>query len=89
MAREHADATDEPRDYIKYVWIGIGVLIAVMIGLIVSLGERTPKRSEVRTKHILIEYNKSDPADRARALKLVQELRQRIVRLPQHNNAAL
>lgn len=79
MTREFTDATQEPRDYIKYVWAGIGLLILVMLVLIISVGQRTPKRSEVRTKHILIEYNRTDPADRARALKLIQELRQRIL----------
>lgn len=79
MAREHDNAMHDPKDYTRYVWAGVGLLLLVMIGLIMSLGQKAPQRSEVRTKHILIKFNSQDPADRARALKLTQELRQRIL----------
>ena len=79
MSLENNDIPEEPKDYTKHIWIGVFVVVLLMIGAIALQGGRIPTNSEVSTKHILVAFNKSDPADRARALKLIQEIRQRIV----------
>ena len=79
MTREYEENANEPKDYTRYLWWGILASVLLMIGLFASVGERQPKRSEVRAKHILIKCAPSDPADRARALKTVQELRERLI----------
>lgn len=79
MAREHEDIGNEPRDYSRYIWWGILAAVAVMIVMIMLLGQRQPNRSEVRAKHILVKFNASDPAEKARALERVQRLRERLV----------
>ena len=80
MTREYEENANEPRDYTKYLWWGILAAVLLMIGLLASLGERQPKRSEVHAKHILIKCQQGDPADRARALKTAQELRERLTK---------
>ena len=79
MSREFDDAAHEPRDYTKYIWVGVGLLVLVMIGLMLFAGESVPRRSEVKTRHILIKFDKGDPADQARALALIKEIREKIV----------
>lgn len=69
----------EPKDRTKLIWgIVVGVF-AIMILAIWWSGRINPNKSVVRLKHILVAYNSNDPADRARALELIQELRERIV----------
>ena len=79
MSLENEDAPKEVRDYTKLIWIGILVAFVVMIAAIAMQGGRKPPKSEVTTKHILIAFNATDPADRARALERIKEIRQRIV----------
>lgn len=78
MAQVNDDNINEPKDFAPYLWWGILVVVLIMVGLILVMGKRTPGRSEVRVKHILITCDSRDPADRSRALKLIQELRARI-----------
>jgi len=80
MTREYEENANDPRDYTKYLWWGILASMFLMIGLFALVGERQPKRSEVHAKHILIKCTPSDPADRARALKTAQELRERLTK---------
>lgn len=79
MTREFDDATQEPKDYTKHVWAAVGLVVLAMVIYMVISGQRTPTRSEVSTSHILIRYSAGDPADRARALELIHDLRERIV----------
>lgn len=79
MAREHEDNVNEPRDYSRYIWWGILGAVALMIVMIMLLGPRQPNRSEVRAKHILVKFNASDPAEKARALDRIKKLRERLV----------
>lgn len=69
----------EPRDYTKWVWTGIVLLVAAMAGAVWLSGQRTPDRSTVTARHILIVCDHNDPADRQRAMTLAAELRQRIL----------
>lgn len=80
MALEHEDNAHDHRDYTRYLWWGILAAVVLMIGLFAVVGERQPTRSEVRTKHILIKCQAGDPADRARALKTIMEIRERLVK---------
>jgi hypothetical protein len=68
----------EPRDYTKWVWTGIVFLVAAMAGAVWLSGQRTPDRSTVTARHILIACDHNDPADRQRAMTLAAELRERI-----------
>jgi len=79
MTQEFDDAAQDPKDYTKYVWGGIGILVVAMIAFMMLKGQTTPRRSEVETKHILIRFDAADPADRARALELIQSIREKIV----------
>lgn len=78
MAQVNDENINEPKDFAPYLWWGILVVVLIMVGLILAMGKRAPGRSEVRVKHILITCDSRDPADRSRALKLIQELRTRI-----------
>ena len=79
MTQEFHEAAEDPRDYTKYVWGGIGVLVLAMLTFMLVKGQSTPQRSQVDTKHILISFAANDPADRARALELIQSIREKIV----------
>jgi parvulin-like peptidyl-prolyl isomerase len=80
MALEHEDNAHDHRDYTRYLWWGILAAVVLMIGLFAMVGERQPTRSEVHAKHILIKCNAGDPADRARGLKTIMEIRERLVK---------
>ncbi|MCF6284896.1 MAG: peptidyl-prolyl cis-trans isomerase [Candidatus Hydrogenedentes bacterium] len=79
MSLENNNALEDPKDYTRHIWIGILVVVVAMIAVIAMQGDQIPSNSEVTTKHILIQFSKADPADRARALKRIQEIRQRIL----------
>lgn len=78
MTQEFDAAAQDPKDYTKYVWGGIGILVLAMMALMMLKGQSTPRRSEVETKHILIRFEANDPADRARALETIQMIREKI-----------
>lgn len=78
MPLAHDDHAEDPKDYTRYLWLGIVAALAIMILLFALMGGRQPKRSEVHAKHILIKFQQNDPADRARALKTAQDIRVRI-----------
>lgn len=78
MAQVNDDNYNEPKDFTPYLWWGVLLVVLIMVGLILALGKRTPGRSEVRAKHILIKFDQGDPADRSRALELIKEIRGRL-----------
>ena len=78
MSQNNDDMPDEQKDYTKHIWIGVLVALIVMIAAIALQGDRAPANSEVATKHILISFNRADPADRSRALERIQEVKQRL-----------
>ncbi len=74
--------SDEPRDLTKWIWLGIiaaSLALIVLLWAISSSRERFSGRSVARVKHILVEFDKSDPVDRRSALELIRDLRQRIL----------
>lgn len=74
-----SEPTREGRDRAKLVWGGI-MLLLVFMGLAMWLGQgKVGGRTRVHAKHILISFDRTDPADRTRALETITELRQRIV----------
>ncbi len=65
-------------DRTKWIWVGIIGLVVVMTGLLYISSDRRPSVSSVRAQHILISFDRNDPNDRAAALDLIQDIRQRI-----------
>lgn len=70
---------DEPKDYSNYIWIGVFVLFLAMLAAIVVWGGSAEDQTAARVRHILIAFDSTDPAGRARALDRIKELRERIV----------
>jgi len=61
------------------MWLGIGALIVLALVALWAINRTEPDVSRVHAKHILIKFDKTDPVDRARALELVNGLRERIM----------
>jgi len=74
-----SDAPQEPKDRTPWIWLGIITLVVVMVAALWISSRRPPPTSQVNARDLLIKCNNSDPADRARALELVTDLRQRIL----------
>ncbi|HUW60734.1 MAG TPA: peptidylprolyl isomerase [Candidatus Bathyarchaeia archaeon] len=70
----------EPKDRTKWLWLGIIAVFAIAVAALWLISRSGPDVSRVHAKHILIKFNKSDPVDRARALQLVNDLRERIMK---------
>lgn len=69
---------EEPKDRTKWLWTGVAVSFVVMGVVLWFMGGRFQTDiSRVRARHILIGF--SDPAERATALELANNLRERIV----------
>jgi parvulin-like peptidyl-prolyl isomerase len=73
-----SDPLEEPKDRTKLIWVGVIALIVVVIALLWVVNARTGDVTQVRAKHVLIKFRKDDPVDRARAHKLVMDLRERL-----------
>ena len=67
------------RDWSKYMWIGIGALIVVMLILLFIPREQVGAQSRARTWHILIKYDIRTPGDRQAALDTIHDLRERVI----------
>jgi len=67
------------RDWSKFVWIGIGAMIAVMLALLFIPREQVGAQSRARAWHILIEYDYRTPGDRQAALDTIHDLRDRVI----------
>jgi len=74
-----SEAPQEPQDRTKWAWLGVIVLMVAMVTVLWLYGHRRPPVSRVNARHILIKCDKADPADRARALKMISEVRRRIL----------
>jgi parvulin-like peptidyl-prolyl isomerase len=71
---------EEPKDRTKWMWVGIVAVFAIALAALWIISRSGPDISRVHSKHILIKFNKSDPVDRARALELINQLRERIMK---------
>lgn len=71
----------EPRDYAKFVWGGVVLLIVAMLGTMVlfSSASKTLDQSRVRISHILFTFDPNDPEDAADALEQAQAVRKRLL----------
>ncbi len=68
------------KDPVRLLWWGIAIGFVVMIALLFFMVKPPrPHGSQVHTRHILIRYDRQDPADRTRALELITDLRNRIL----------
>ncbi len=84
MVVENMDADrnskEEPKDRTRLLWACVAVVLALMIGALWFSQKPKSNVSRVRAKHILIRYNKSDAADRNRALQTLSSIRERILK---------
>lgn len=78
MSHETHEEFKEAKDRTPLVWAGIVVLVALMLGALYLSGRPDPNMSTARASHILISFNPGDPADRERALRLINDLRDQI-----------
>lgn len=69
----------EPRDWTRYIWLGILLLIILMSLYFYTGRSPRPVLTMVRVSHILVSYDTSDAVDRGRAYELVTGLRERIL----------
>lgn len=60
-------------------WGGAIVLIVIAIVVLSFSGPARPRYSYVRARHILMKFNSQDPAESARVVERLRELRQRII----------
>jgi parvulin-like peptidyl-prolyl isomerase len=79
MSSEFSSAPEEPRDYTKYIWAAIIVLLVIMFVAFAMYGGRRSIRTEARAKHILVRFEPNNPVDRARALELIKDIRQQLI----------
>lgn len=70
---------DEPKDWTRYIWIGILALVVVMSLSFYFVRSPRPAASMVRARHILISFDSADPVDRGRAHERILELRKQII----------
>lgn len=79
MNWEH-DSGEEARDRTPLLWIGVVVLVVGMVAALwaVTKAERA-QETRAHVSHILLKFDPLDEADRERALKTAQEVRQKII----------
>ncbi len=78
MSSEYSSAEEEPRDRVRWIWLGVVGLI-VIAGLVLWLMNRVdPPVSQARVRHILISFDASKPEARAQAYETISRLRERI-----------
>jgi parvulin-like peptidyl-prolyl isomerase len=70
---------EEPKERAKWLWLGVIVLFCLMVLALWRWGRMNPPDSVVRARHILISFDSTNPADRARAFDLATDLRERIL----------
>lgn len=74
-----SDSPAKERDRTKLLWAGVAGLFALMLGALWLATGSGAHHSRVRAKHVLVSFDPSDPADRARALETINGLRQDIL----------
>lgn len=73
------DSAAEAKDRTLWWWAAVAALVVIFLGALWIWGRADPNVSRVRLRHILISYDRNDPADRARARDFAEELRERIL----------
>ena len=71
---------EEPRDRARWVWAGIAAVCVLAVAVLWFAEGRDAEVSIVRARHILITFDRENPADRARALETLNDLRDRLAR---------
>jgi parvulin-like peptidyl-prolyl isomerase len=80
MTSEFDRVEEDPKDYTKWIWLGVIALAAVLVAVLwVSGRQAYAGQSVVRAKHILVKFDAKDPLDRAEALKRVTDVRNRLL----------
>jgi parvulin-like peptidyl-prolyl isomerase len=73
-----SDIGGPDRDYTKYIWLGVAVLILAMLAGLWAWARPEPVMSVARARHILIQANMQDPESRAAAYERALDLRRRL-----------
>lgn len=69
---------EEKKDYTKFIWLGIGVLIVIMLVALYSGRSTKPITTSVHARHILVSFDPNDPVDRGRAHDQILDLKKRL-----------
>lgn len=75
---QNFEVTEEPKDRTRLIWLGVVVIFGAMVAALWIMGRPNSENSWVRSRHLLVAYDKNDPRDRARAMELITELRDRL-----------
>jgi len=74
------DGAGRERDTTKWVWLGVIGLFVAMGAILYVYSGLNPQVSVVRIRHILVTFDKKDPASRAQALERIRGIRERVVK---------
>ncbi|HNZ47370.1 MAG TPA: peptidylprolyl isomerase [Candidatus Hydrogenedentes bacterium] len=69
---------EDPRDYTKLIWLGVGILIVAMMFFLYSGRTTKPLTTSVHVRHILVSFDPADPVDRGKAHDRILELKKRL-----------
>lgn len=80
MALEsESEYEDSGRDWSKFMWLGIAVVVAIMLAVLFKPEREVPvAQTRAHAWHILIEFEGADPEKSRVALELATQVRQRI-----------
>jgi len=76
---EQRAAAAEGIDHARWLWLGVAVVVALMVGAMFVMREQPAAFSQVQVRHILIPSKSTDPAERQRAVDLAQTIRTRLL----------
>jgi parvulin-like peptidyl-prolyl isomerase len=79
LAKENDGDLKEPRDWTRFIWLSVIILLIVMMFSFYWMRSPRPITTMVRARHILVTFDSSDPVDRGRAHERISELRNRIL----------
>ncbi len=79
MLSDNDVPVEKEKDYTRWFWAAAVFLLIVFVIALSFMGPARPKYSYVRARHILMKSNTQDPAETARVVERLRELRQRIL----------
>ncbi len=76
---ERGAAAAEGVDFSRFLWVGVLLIFALLVGAMFLMREPAANFSQVQARHILIPTKSVDPAERQRSLELAQTVRSRVL----------
>lgn len=73
-----SNQVEEKPDRTKWWWLVVVALFVLMLGGLWLMGPIKPSRSEVTASHILIKADVNNPAEKARAIDRLKEIKQQL-----------